>query len=207
MDAYMAKLAEGVDPEKARKQAEIAGLLAGLGSVEAGMTPMEALVSGFVGGGKQIQQAEKDMEAKEMELLKAQVDVEQLRNKMDADQFGLAMQIAQANMQGADAATARRLQIELAQYTAAERRQIAAAANALGYAQLNQRKAEDERRYKLDLFEALTGGGPSVSSFFNPPPQVPATGGMDNLELARSLGLLGDKDNQVSDLGTYNPPK
>jgi len=196
MDAYMAKLAEGVDPEKARKRAEIAGLLAGLGSVEAGMTPMEALVSGFVGGGKQIQQAEKDMEAKEMELLKAQVDVEQLRNKMDADQFGLAMQIAQANMQGADAATARMLQVELAKYTAAERRQIAAAANALGYAQLNQRRAEDEKRYKLDLFEAISGGRPSVSSFFNPPPQVSDTGGTDNLQLARDLGLIPEPNDE-----------
>ena len=198
MDAYMAKLAEGVDPEKARKQAEIAGLLAGLGSVEAGMTPMEALVSGFVGGGKQIQQAEKDMEAKEMELLKAQVDVEQLRNKMDADQFGLAMQIAQANMQGADAATARMLQIELAKYTAAERRQIAAAANALGYAQLNQRRAESDRDHQLKLFEALRGGGPSFGGVgFTGLPQVPAMGGMeDSLELARSLGLIPEPNDE-----------
>jgi len=194
----MAKLAEGVDPEKARKQAEIAGLLAGLGSVEAGMTPMEALVSGFVGGGKQIQQAEKDMEAKEMELLKAQVDVEQLRNKMDADQFGLAMQIAQANMQGADAATARMLQIELAKYTAAERRQIAAAANALGYAQLNQRRAESDRDHQLKLFEALRGGGPSFGGVgFTGLPQVPAMGGMeDSLELARSLGLIPEPNDE-----------
>jgi hypothetical protein len=199
MDAYMAKLAEGVDPEKARKQAEIAGLLAGLGSVEAGMTPMEALVSGFVGGGKQIQQAEKDMEAKEMELLKAQVDVEQLRNKMDADQFGLAMQIAQANMQGADAATARMLQIELAKYTAAERRQIAAAANALGYAQLNQRRAEDDRRYNLEVFKAIadTGGSPFGGFNFVGQQQVPATGGVDRKELAKDLGLFNDEDFEV----------
>jgi hypothetical protein len=157
---------------------------------------MEALVSGFVGGGKQIQQAEKDMEAKEMELLKAQVDVEQLRNKMDADQFGLAMQIAQANMQGADAATARRLQVELAKYTAAERRQIAAAANALGYAQLNQRKTEADRQYNLEVFEAISGGSPSFGGFNFTNPQE-ATGSVDREQLARDMGLIDDKDYEV----------
>ena len=200
MDAYVAKLAEGVDPEKERKRAEMAGLLAALGSVKPGMSPMEALVSGFVGSGEKIQESKKEMEAKEMELLKAQADVEQLRNKMDADQFGLAMQIAQANMQGADAATARRLQVELTKYTAEERRQIAAAANALGYAQLRQRKREADRQYNLDVFEAISGGSPSFGGFggfggFGP--RTPATGGVDKEQLARDMGLIDDEGFEV----------
>ena len=110
-----ARLEAGFDPEKERKRAELAGLFAGLGAVQPGMSPMEALVSGFVGGGKQIQESKKDMEAKEMELLKTSAELEESHNRTAGEIYGLQLQLAEAKRRGASDAAQAEIEVRLAE--------------------------------------------------------------------------------------------
>ena len=109
-----ARLEAGFDPEKERKRAELAGLFAGLGAVQPGMSPMEALVSGFVGGGKQIQESKKEMEAKEMELLKTSAELEEASNRTAREVYGLQLQLAEAERRGASDAAKAEIEVRLA---------------------------------------------------------------------------------------------
>lgn len=108
-----ARLEAGFDPEKERKRAELAGLFAGLGAVQPGMSPMEALVSGFVGGGKQIQESKKEMEAKEMELLKTSAELEEASNRTAREVYGLQLQLAEAERRGASDAAKAEIEVRL----------------------------------------------------------------------------------------------
>jgi hypothetical protein len=110
-----ARLGAGFDPEKERKRAELAGLFAGLGSIQPGMSPMEALVSGFVGGGKQIQESKKEMEAKEMELLKTSAELEEASNRTAREVYGLQLQLAEAKRRGASEAAQAEIEVRLAE--------------------------------------------------------------------------------------------
>lgn len=101
MERLRSRLEAGFDPEKERKRAELAGLFAGLGSVQAGMSPMEALVSGFVGSGRQIQESKKEMEDKEMELLRTSAEIEESQNRTAREIYGLQLQLAEAERSGA----------------------------------------------------------------------------------------------------------
>jgi len=109
------RLKAGFDPEKDRKRAELAGLFAGLGAVQPGMSPMEALVSGFVGGGKQIQESKKEMEAKEMELLKTSAELEEASNRTAREVYGLQLQLAEAERRGASDAAKAEIEVRLAE--------------------------------------------------------------------------------------------
>ena len=110
-----ARLEAGFDPEKERKRAELAGLFAGLGAIQPGMSPMEALVSGFVGGGKQIQESKKEMEAKEMELLKTSAELEEASNRTAREVYGLQLQLAEAKRRGASDAARAEIEVRLAE--------------------------------------------------------------------------------------------
>jgi hypothetical protein len=110
-----ARLGAGFDPEKERKRAELAGLFAGLGAVQPGMSPMEALVSGFVGGGKQIQESKKEMEAKEMELLKTSAELEEASNRTAREVYGLQLQLAEAKRRGASEAAQAEIEVRIAE--------------------------------------------------------------------------------------------
>ena len=110
-----ARLEAGFDPEKERKRAELAGLFAGLGAVQPGMSPMEALVSGFVGGGKQIQESKKEMEAKEMELLKTSAELEEASNRTAREIYGLQLQLAEAERRGASDAAKAEIEVRIAE--------------------------------------------------------------------------------------------
>ena len=110
-----ARLGAGFDPEKERKRAELAGLFAGLGAIQPGMSPMEALVSGFVGGGKQIQESKKEMEAKEMELLKTSAELEEASNRTAREVYGLQLQLAEAERRGASDAAKAEIEVRIAE--------------------------------------------------------------------------------------------
>jgi hypothetical protein len=97
MQRYREALEGSFDPEKAKKQAELSGIFAGLGSIRAGMSPMEALVSGFVGSGQQIQQAKKESKQEEMAMLKSVAELEGLENEMTRKDYELAYQLKQYN--------------------------------------------------------------------------------------------------------------
>jgi hypothetical protein len=95
MQRYREALEGSFDPEKAKKQAELSGIFAGLGSIKPGMSPMEALVSGFVGSGQQIQQAKKESKKEEMAMLKSVAELEGLENEMTRKDYELAYQLKQ----------------------------------------------------------------------------------------------------------------
>lgn len=97
MQRYRQALEGSFDPEKAKKQAELSGIFAGLGSIKPGMSPMEALVSGFVGSGQQIQQAKKESKKEEMAMLKSVAELEGLENEMTRKDYELAYQLKQYN--------------------------------------------------------------------------------------------------------------
>jgi len=76
---------------------------------------MEALVSGFVGGGKQIQESKKEMEAKEMELLKTSAELEEASNRTAREVYGLQLQLAEAERRGASDAAKAEIEVRLAE--------------------------------------------------------------------------------------------
>lgn len=95
MERYRAALETSYDPAKAKKEAEMSGLFAGLASVKPNMNPIEALISGFVGSGQQIQKSKKEAKAEELDMLKSVAELEGLDNEMTRKDYDLAYQLKQ----------------------------------------------------------------------------------------------------------------